>query len=60
VSTYSIAELASKVYNPEFPKLVIEGVDIQALCNTFDTILQEAVKANDFRRLLASEREFNL
>ena len=59
-STYSIAEFASRVYSPDFPKLIIEGPSIQALVRAYDTILTDAVRANNFTKLLASEREFNL
>jgi len=59
-STYSIAEFASRVYSPDFPKLIIEGPSIQALVRAYDTILTDAVTANDFTKLLASKRKFNL
>jgi len=58
--SYSIAEFASRVYSRDFPKLVVEGSSIQDLVRAYDTILTDAVKTNDFTRLLASEREFNL
>jgi hypothetical protein len=57
---YSITELASRVYNRDFPKLVVEGSSIQDLARVYDTILMDAVKSNNFSRLLASDREFNL
>jgi hypothetical protein len=59
-ATYSITELASRVYHRDFPKLIVEGNSIQDLARVYDTILMEAVKSNDFSQLLASDREFNL
>ena len=59
-ATYSISELASRVYCRDIPKLVVEGRSIQDLARAYDNILMEAVKSNDFSRLLASDREFNL